>query len=522
MRLKKITSLLMCGVLMLGLIGCGAGEGTASESDSAVQESEQESGQASEQGSETESGTINFDEDPYTIHVCYAVMGEAQPDLPLIQEKVNEITQKEINAVIEMEAVNLSSLANVYALKASSQEKVDLMILFPGFSYLTSFANSNLLMPVEDLVDQWGPNIKDVVGDMLPAGEYKGHLYAIPQNKGLRKNAYGFKISRALCEKHGIDAKAIKTIEDLEAAFAIIKEAEPEVTVVMAESLGTGITSGLMEYQDNLGIGSGVLSVEEDGSLKVVNSLESEKNMEISKKVREWYELGYISKDVLTVQDDGVSSLKAGKCFATASNSIEPGEGDADSWFITLNPEKPLVCTSDDQLIMWGIPSTCERPEKAVQFLDLCFGSKELVDLLQYGVEDVHYTVVSENVIDNSNNANWTNFWPMFGDNHKASVSIGTLTGLDGVSTLEEYQAQQAKWEVEMSPAYGFNFDPTNVKTEIAACDAVNAEYGIVLGSGTVDPEEEMPKYIQKLYDSGLQKVLDEKQRQLDEWLASK
>lgn len=41
-----------------------------------------------------------------------------------------------------------------------------------------------------------------------------------------------------------------------------------------------------------------------------------------------------------------------------------------------------------------------------------------------------------------------------------------------------------------------------------------------LLEAGCVDLDTAYPEFIQKLYDAGLQRVIDEKQRQFDAWLA--
>lgn len=520
--MKKIVSLVLFAAMLMGLTACGGTNNNPSTTADSSTAGSKESAETTEStpADETQASAIDFDEEPYTIHICYAVLGEAQPDLTMIEEKLNEITLREINAKVELEAISLFSMANVYALKASSQEKMDLMILFPGSSYMTSFANSNLIMPIEDYVDQWGSDLTAVLGDMMQAGEYKDHLYAIPQNKDVRKNALGFNLSKELCEKYDIDPAAIQTIEDLEAAFETIKANEPEITVLMPETSGGSIAYVLAGYYDNCGTGSGGLEVQDDGSLKVVNYYDNESYMQACQKVREWYEKGYISKDVLTAQESGSQAMQAGKCFANAVTSISPNMGDQWSTSILLSEEKPYMTTTDDQLILWAVPSTCERPDKSIQFLNMCFASEEATNLMMYGVEDVHYTMLENGSIDTTNNADWQNYWPMFGDYNKQYIRADLLVSM-GVETVEQYKTTMAAWEVEMSPAYGFNFDPTNVKTDIAACDAVNDEYMQVIANGTVDPEVEIPKWIQKLKDAGIQNIIDEKQKQLDEWLAS-
>ena len=533
--MKKIVSLVLCVVMALGLMACG--NGNNSSSTTAGKETEKKSTEAvttaagatdettATQGQEGEgepaASAIDFDEEPYTLNVCYAVMGQAQPDLAMIEEKLNEITLKEINAKVKLEAVSLFSLANVYALKASGQEKTDLMLLFPGSQYLTSFANSNLIMPIEEYVDQWGGALKEGLGEMLDAGKYKGHQYAIPQNSSVRKSAWGIKLSDALCEKHNIKPEEIKTLEDLEAAFAIIKENEPDVTVFMPETTGQGIAGSFVDYYDTCGTGGGILQVQTDGSLKIMNQLDDPEYVAMCEKVHEWYEKGYISKDVLTNQEDGNQVLQAGRCFALAASSINPNMGDKFSTWIILNENKPLLTTTDDQLILWSVASSCQRPDKAVQFINMCFENADVENLMRFGVEDVHYTKLENGSVNADNNANWQNWWNMFGDYRKQYV-VDTELALTGMTSIEEYKDLMASWETVLSPAYGFNFDPTNVKTQIAACDAVNNEFMLTITNGTVDPATEIGKWKDKLVEAGIDDVIAEKQNQLDEWLAAK
>lgn len=135
---------------------------------------------------------------------------------------------------------------------------MDLMLLFPGFSYLASYANSNLVQPIDEEVEQWGADIVTALGEQLEAGQYEGIQYMIPQNKDVRRNAYGFNLSLELCEKYDINPDDVKTLEDLEAAFETIKTSEPTVTVLMPEMTGTNIATVLDAYYDNCGTGGGV------------------------------------------------------------------------------------------------------------------------------------------------------------------------------------------------------------------------------------------------------------------------
>ena len=65
-------------------------------------------------------------------------------------------------------------------------------------------------------------------------------------------------------------------------------------------------------------------------------------------------------------------------------------------------------------------------------------------------------------------------------------------------------------------------FDSTPVKNEVAACTNVVNEFSISITSGLVDPETTIPEFVKKLEASGIDKIIAEKQSQLNEWLANK
>jgi putative aldouronate transport system substrate-binding protein len=66
----------------------------------------------------------------------------------------------------------------------------------------------------------------------------------------------------------------------------------------------------------------------------------------------------------------------------------------------------------------------------------------------------------------------------------------------------------------------GFSFDQEPVKTEVAAVQNVMAQYRKALENGASDPVTILPEYQAKLRAAGLDKIIAEKQKQLDAWAA--
>ncbi|MEG1427270.1 MAG: DUF3502 domain-containing protein, partial [Oscillospiraceae bacterium] len=60
------------------------------------------------------------------------------------------------------------------------------------------------------------------------------------------------------------------------------------------------------------------------------------------------------------------------------------------------------------------------------------------------------------------------------------------------------------------------------IATEEAQLNSVEEQYKKDLAFGAIDIEAGLKEYNDALSAAGLQKVMDEKQKQLDEWLAKK
>ena len=59
-----------------------------------------------------------------------------------------------------------------------------------------------------------------------------------------------------------------------------------------------------------------------------------------------------------------------------------------------------------------------------------------------------------------------------------------------------------------------------NVKTEITALSNVRSKYLGMIQAGLADPEETVAAFNSELAAAGLQNVIDEAQKQIDEWKA--
>ena len=68
----------------------------------------------------------------------------------------------------------------------------------------------------------------------------------------------------------------------------------------------------------------------------------------------------------------------------------------------------------------------------------------------------------------------------------------------------------------------GYSWDTTTMLNEITSCNNVVSQYDTALKWGSLNPAETLDQFNAELEAAGINEIIAEKQRQLDEYLASK
>ena len=274
---------------------------------------------------------------------------------------------------------------------------------------------------------------------------------------------------------------------------------------------------------DPLGGGNYGVLLNKGQDTTVSNWYESDDYINACKLVRSWNQAGYTSADFATCTDYGEALMAAGNlfCFTTSGKPNTKAEKDSmtgyDTTCITVTDN---VCyTQTTSAVLYGIASNSKDPAKAMMLLNWIYATKEANDLLNWGIEDKDYVVTDDGTIDYPEGVTSDNvgYHQDYGWALPNQYNSYTWTGNDP-DVWEQYQ--EVRDTALKSKAYGFYFDTTPVFNEISALNAVSDEYRTSIETGSVDPDTAIAEFNQKLYDAGLQTVMDEKQAQLDEWLA--
>ncbi|MEK5061420.1 ABC transporter substrate-binding protein, partial [Paenibacillus sp. FSL H7-0326] len=323
-----------------------------------------------------------------------------------------------------------------------------------------------------------------------------------------------------LVEKYKIDVNAIQSLDDLDAVFQTIKDNEPSMS-----PLGRGLSGPMDVYQwyDKMGDKYGVLPGYDNG-LKLDNLYETQEYESTVNKMRSWFKAGYINKDAATSQVNDADMVKAGKAFSYFVNNKTAAldsEMRASGRELVVAPlmKETYSTTSEVLTGVWTISANSAKPERAMMFMNLMYSDPAIANLLQWGIKDKHYVLNAENTVEfpagvDSKTVAYSNQAWLIG-NPLLTYPFKT-EGADKWILTKEANATAIK-----SKALGFSFNSEPVKNEMTALKNVTDEFAKGLESGALDPASVLPEFRAKLKSAGIDKVIAEKQKQLDAWAAT-
>ena len=453
-------------------------------------------------------------DDLVEVVVPMATLGSAPVDLAKVEAKINEITEAKIGVHVVIEPVPFSNLSSQQTLSISSGDPVDLVLaLWEGG--ITNYADKGAVIELDDLLAEYGQDILDVVGPGVAGGYYDGSIYAVP-NAEIQGHSYGFMARKDAVDELGFSFEqgVVYPIEDLEALFAAYKAKYGDGYYCVA---GTTSSSEFFNYMtghaDNLGNGTGgftsggLVDCLDKTDTTVKNIYATEEYMAYAKRMYDWAQKGYFSADAATNTDSGTAQVASGTYLGQFNNVDESTISQQNSAFgtemVPIRLVSPYATTGMFQAVLWGIASTCEHPDKAMQLLNLMYTDGDLVSLLMYGIEGEHYITVdqgegAEKVIafpegvDAMNSPYYVTLG-VFGN--QALYPVFAPDTLEHYQLMKDFNAQMANPETQ-SVALKYCFDPSGVSIEYSSVSAVISQYSGAVACGAVDPETQIPAYV--------------------------
>lgn len=517
MRKKKLLSLALIAAMAMGLMtGCGKGESSAAGGDADTSEH---------------------------VTLKWYLHGSNVTDDSAVMEKVNEYLDEKLNMTLEPIWGTWADFDEGSTLALGGGDDIDIYFTCSwSADEYNKYAKDGYWVRLDDpennLLAQYGSDIWEVLPDVLKVGaETDGAdgygVYALPGFKDFgTQNTWDVNVT--LLKELGYTLEDVENRsyfefgELLQAAkdakgddfYPLMIEPmvlERMVTNSIIVNGDAGACNVLSYYIDSE-------DVSKDIGSKIVNKFATEEYKKYVEKTREYYLAGYIdpafgnaqtANDTLLAKQKAAQYLIGTQSYALGYEVQTSKERGIEVAYVPCTP--PYVDKTSTQGAMMAISTTCDHPDRAMAFLNLLNTDAKLMTLLAYGVEDIHYTLNDDGLV-------------VFNDEQHANY-IPWRNGMGNITLLPPQEGEGKDFFTETFipyyssakgiPAFGYVFDPTNVETELAALANVAGQYALALDAGTVDPETALPEFLQKLDDAGMQKVVDEANKQLDSYFES-
>lgn len=527
MSKKVLGCLLVAAMITSAFSSCGnSSSNTSSSSGSESSSSSSSSSFEAESSSETSSAAWepNFDEEPYTVYFQYCVAAESSGQ-QAVSDALNELTLKELNMKVELIPQTMGTWTTNMSMILAANEPLDLFL--SGSGSFGTYIESGYVLDWGDYMD-YVPDVIEGMGEDINAGYVGDFLMGFSQMKE-RGYQSGLIARKDIMDELGyspddfsITTEDYSTYEQLDELFAAVKEKYPDMIAVGGTA---GLPSLIGNYNDNLGNNFGML--EDYGqSLEVVNVFEGEQYKTFCEIARRWFEAGYESADAATNQDGGETLMKAGNMFSFLTNvkpntDVEKLAQTGYEVYVIPVAENTFTSSMSVNAIVYSLANASEDPVKAAAFYNWCYTSEEFANLINWGVEGVDWVRTEDNLAayPEGIDATSVSYHQDFGWAYPNQMAGHAWEGNE-VDIWDQYD-EFNQGDV-VSEGFGFRYDNRPVLNQVIACQAVNTQYQAAIVRGTAtDLDAAIDEYNAKLYEAGLQDIIDEKQRQLNEWQAA-
>ena len=462
--------------------------------------------------------------------------GENLPkDVDLVEAAINDYL-KELGSDITIEYYPISVYSQNYSTILMT-DPIDLMCVAFGSSPIY-YAEMEMIQTITDEeIAEYCPNISEmnkeydmmvrnaagtIVGvSTREVGVYRGGAYL------LRKSDLQ---ALGLADKY-TDGCMI-TLVELEDLFAKLKAQFPDSYPIVSKMDESGYSVSFDPLGNNKRA-SGVLDFSQNGmeSTQVVNYFESPAYVEYCKFMAKCYANSWIDPEAETSTVSKTAAFSSGVARGVL---IDGAPGLRDSFATTVNEEcvrlQLMIPTSvpmRSEGITWAVAGTSEKTQAVLEFLDLFWSDKKLMNMVQWGIEGTHFEVVDEEngIIRFANGLTGDTSGYYMGGGFYADkryiyeYESSIMTYEEQIAAKQETLDAMAFAAQYPSPAGNFIYDSSKHEITIKNIEAVVDRYANIMALGGYT-DAVYAEFIAALKDAGIDTVIADKQAQLDAYLA--
>ena len=455
------------------------------------------------------------------VHLVWWVYAENNPPTGVdeVLAKVNEMAAEKIGATVEMHFKNEEQFTQAM----NDGEYYDMTFACNWCNDFDGNARAGKFYNITSLLKSETPALYKAVDPWWSIGTLGERIYGVPMLKDLGAEVF-FRLNSDYFEgEKGLTIPEEMKFEDLEPMLEMWKADHPDEYPL---HMGQGGLSGMFQCHERI-VGSYlVIPYSKAGTpegTKIIPIWDDEEYMGMLRCLRRWYLAEYINPDASTTTELPYSLLTpvrtgtAWTGYMGWSNPDTVGFNVKLSRFIGPNMSR---ATQQGALFAINVEAPEENVKASLRFMELLYTDRQFRDTLAYGIEGKHFNYYEGTVIRTQAGS----------DEYRLDHFVtGPATSATVVSASKELLADKDQWEkvfegykhAKMSDTNGFVFNNSYTKSMTAALNAIWDSNRALLETGSVDPDETMAKIKKEMEAIGLNRLLEEAQKQMDAYQAN-
>lgn len=482
MKAKKIIAAGLTATMVLGLAtGCGGGGGSTAKNSAG--------------------------EDIVTLK--WVSLGSGMPDnYDSWIQKVNDYLGEKIGVNLDIEIVGYGDWDNRRNVIISTNEAYD--IIFGTTVNYVSDIKLGAYYDITDLKDEYMADLNEMMPEEYwEAVTVDGKIYGVPTYKDSSISNYAV-WDKSIVDEYNLDISQLTELDSLTPVFEQLKADKNDYPVYVKND---GVYY-IFDVYDRIGAGTQILGVRyDDPDARVCFTLEEDDIYSELETLHEWYQKGIINPDASTL-----SEARTYNMWRVAQGWESAGKtswGPAMGCDVEVQKVGDTILSNDTvQGSINMISANTKYPEKCLETLNLLNSDSTLRDMFYYGEEGVNFEYTDDGKVHKLNQ-DWS--WAGY---IQATFFVVTPEDTDIYDQWDEIKAlnEQAVPAVTL----GFTLDTTEIADKLSNCNEIWLRYRSEVMTGVQDPAVAVPEIKEELMNAGFQDVLDEAQRQVDEFMASK
>jgi hypothetical protein len=308
--------------------------------------------------------------------------------------------------------------------------------------------------------------------------------------------------------------------EDLEPLLAMWKADHPDEYPL---HMGSGGLSGMWQCHERV-VGSYLVipyrkAGTPDGT-KIIPIWDDEEYMSKLRCLHKWYKKGYINPDAVKTEEvpyELLTPVRTGSAWTGYMGWSNPETNGFNVKLVRFIGPNMSRATQQGALMAINANASEETARAALRYMELLYTDTDFRDLLAYGIEGKHFNYYKGTVIRTQEGS----------DNYRLDNFVtGPAVSASVVSASKEILADKDQWKkvyeeyenAKMSDTNGFIYNDSYTKAMTDAMDALWEKYRARLETGTDDPDKLIAKIKKEMEEIGLNQVLEEAQKQMDNY----